>query len=209
VELRDFFDNAADGVLVVDERDRVIYWNDSAGEILGYDAKDAIGKRCYDVLEGLGEGGTVVCGPDCTMKACAFRGEKIHNVNLLTTHKNGRPVWMNMSTMCARGFEGRDTVVVHMFRNVKRPGTGADPEDSEVPVIGGSPGAPERRPRRLTAREEQVLDLLGDGLTSKEIARKLAISASTARNHVQTILAKLGVHSRLEAVLWARERKRG
>jgi PAS domain S-box-containing protein len=210
VELREFFDNAADGVLVVDERDRVIYWNDSAAEILGYEPEDAVGRTCYDVLKGLGERGTVVCGPDCTTKACAFRGEKIHNFNLQTAHKDGRMIWMNMSTMCARDFEGRDTVVVHMFRDAERaePTDESGGESAPVVTVRPSPGG-RARAEPLTVREEEVLALLGDGLSSRQIARRLTISQATARNHIQSILAKLGVHSRLEAVLWARERRGG
>lgn len=52
----------------------------------------------------------------------------------------------------------------------------------------------------LTRRELEVLTLLADGLSNADIANRLAISANTVRNHVQSILAKLGARSRLEAV---------
>jgi two-component system response regulator DevR len=52
---------------------------------------------------------------------------------------------------------------------------------------------------RLTAREREVLELLGSGAKNSTIARTLMISPDTARTHVQNLLAKLGVHSRLEA----------
>jgi len=52
----------------------------------------------------------------------------------------------------------------------------------------------------LTARERHVLGLLVEGLTTTEIVDALSISHSTARTHVQSILSKLGVHSRLQAV---------
>jgi DNA-binding NarL/FixJ family response regulator len=58
----------------------------------------------------------------------------------------------------------------------------------------------------LTVREEEVLALLGEGLSSKQIAQRLTVTEATARNHIQSILSKLGVHSRLEAALYARER---
>jgi DNA-binding NarL/FixJ family response regulator len=148
------------------------------------------------------------------MKACAFRGEQIHNFNLLTAHKNGRRIWMNMSTMCARGFEGRDTVVVHMFRDVHRLQRASDLA-GEFMVRVTEVDAPVTSPMRtapgdsLTTREEEVLALLGEGLSSKQIAQRLTISEATARNHIQSILGKMGVHSRLEAALYARERQSG
>jgi two-component system nitrate/nitrite response regulator NarL len=56
---------------------------------------------------------------------------------------------------------------------------------------------------QLTSRELQVLELLTGGKASEEIALALHISRNTLRTHVQSILAKLGVHSRLEAAAFA------
>ena len=52
----------------------------------------------------------------------------------------------------------------------------------------------------LSARELDVLQRLGDGASTAEIAAALYVSVNTVRNHVQSIMQKLGVHSRLEAV---------
>jgi two-component system nitrate/nitrite response regulator NarL len=53
--------------------------------------------------------------------------------------------------------------------------------------------------RLLTLREQEVLMLIMEGQSTKQIARSLAISMSTARTHIQSVLVKLGAHSRLEA----------
>jgi DNA-binding CsgD family transcriptional regulator len=58
---------------------------------------------------------------------------------------------------------------------------------------GGTPGTP------LTAHEERVLRLLVEGRTSKEIAARMGVWPDVVRGYVQSILVKLGVHSRLEA----------
>ncbi len=58
----------------------------------------------------------------------------------------------------------------------------------------------------LTARERDVFDLLCHGLPDKEIANRLGLAPNTVRNHVSTIYNKLDVHSRGEAIVWARER---
>ena len=55
----------------------------------------------------------------------------------------------------------------------------------------------------LTEREIQVLVLLARGEGTNSIAKELTISKTTARNHIQNILPKLGVHTRLEAVAHA------
>lgn len=51
----------------------------------------------------------------------------------------------------------------------------------------------------LTRREKEVLGLLARGADNDEIAQRLVISPETARTHIQNVLGKLGVHSRLEA----------
>ncbi|MGH2687814.1 MAG: response regulator transcription factor, partial [Actinomycetota bacterium] len=51
----------------------------------------------------------------------------------------------------------------------------------------------------LTRREREVLALLTDGADNESIAERLFISPETARTHVQNLLGKLEVHSRLEA----------
>jgi DNA-binding NarL/FixJ family response regulator len=55
----------------------------------------------------------------------------------------------------------------------------------------------------LTAREREVLVLIADGATNKEIAAKLVVSENTARNHVSHILSKLGFSRRSEAAAYA------
>jgi DNA-binding CsgD family transcriptional regulator len=61
------------------------------------------------------------------------------------------------------------------------------------------------RPLGLTPRELEVLRLLAAGRSNRQIAEQLFISGKTASVHVTNILAKLGVHSRLEAAARARE----
>ena len=56
---------------------------------------------------------------------------------------------------------------------------------------------------RLTPRERQVLQALAEGMDSKEIAGKLKITVETERTHMVNILNKLGVHSRLQALVFA------
>src|SRR3972149_5791071 len=54
---------------------------------------------------------------------------------------------------------------------------------------------------RLTLREQQVLPLLADGLSNKQIARRLAITERTVKYHISNILRKLGLFSRTEAAI--------
>jgi DNA-binding NarL/FixJ family response regulator len=58
---------------------------------------------------------------------------------------------------------------------------------------------------RLTAREKEVLRLMAEGTSSRNIAAKLGISYTTVRTHIRSLGSKLGVHSKLEAIVKARE----
>jgi len=62
-----------------------------------------------------------------------------------------------------------------------------------------------RRIARLTRREREVLALLAIGADNQHIAQDLVISPQTARTHIQNVLNKLGVHSRLEAAAFVRQ----
>jgi DNA-binding NarL/FixJ family response regulator len=60
----------------------------------------------------------------------------------------------------------------------------------------------------LTDRQWEVLDLLSEGLSTAEVARRLGISEVTARRHISSVLPKLGVSDRADAVELLRERSR-
>jgi NarL family two-component system response regulator LiaR len=77
------------------------------------------------------------------------------------------------------------------------------PELCWAAVEPAPPAGDGEAPERLSARELDVLHLLSQGADSGTIASRLWISRNTVRSHVQNILAKLEVHSRLEAVAFA------
>jgi two-component system response regulator DegU len=66
-----------------------------------------------------------------------------------------------------------------------------------------SPAFAHRPPKPLSAREADVLRLLAEGLSDKEIANELFVSRPTVSKHVQAILRKLGVTSRVAAAVTA------
>jgi two-component system, NarL family, nitrate/nitrite response regulator NarL len=105
----------------------------------------------------------------------------------------------------AAGFIGKEQHIADMVAALIRVSSGEQAFDADP---GGPADNSLRSPpaaygdcllRVLTLREQEVLMLMMEGASTKQIARSLAITLSTARTHVQSVLVKLGAHSRLEA----------
>ncbi len=80
---------------------------------------------------------------------------------------------------------------------------GADAAAALLRDLGGGTAAGSRVTGDLTAREHEVLGLLGLGMSNAQIAQALVISEKTAGHHVSRILMKLGVRNRTEAAVLA------
>ncbi|MFD2418141.1 response regulator [Amycolatopsis pigmentata] len=59
---------------------------------------------------------------------------------------------------------------------------------------------------QLTERERSVLELIGDGLSNREIAERLFLAEKTVKNYVTSVLAKLGMQRRTQAAAWVARR---
>jgi len=70
-------------------------------------------------------------------------------------------------------------------------------------LLADSVRGPRRPEASLTPREREVLTLVAEGASNRQIARSLVVSERTARTHVSAILTKLGLVSRTQAALWA------
>ena len=98
--------------------------------------------------------------------------------------------------------------ILDATRRISEGETLLSPEELvDMLVLAGQSREEEREARasieQLTRREMQVLKALAEGLTNKEIAERLHMSVDTERTHMMNILSKLGVHSRLQALLFA------
>lgn len=76
----------------------------------------------------------------------------------------------------------------------------ADRNAGLATATDAAPGA------RLTVREQQIVDLLGNGLSNQEIAEELDLTESTIKHYMTRILQKLGFRNRTEAAIFARTR---
>jgi DNA-binding CsgD family transcriptional regulator/pimeloyl-ACP methyl ester carboxylesterase len=72
--------------------------------------------------------------------------------------------------------------------------------------LGATAGREDPAFASLTARERGILQLLSEGLSNAEIAERLSLSEKTVRNHISNVFDKLGVWTRTQAVVFARDR---
>ena len=197
----DFLTRTADGVLGVDPHGRIVLWNDAAEKILGYSAREVLGKPCCEILEGRDPAGNRICHPACYVLTMVKQEEPVQNYDMETRTKAGKPIWLNISILVIPGSRRGLEVTVHLFRDAtylrRLQELIRDRGALPIPPSTNS-GTPE-----LTRRELQILRLIAEGLRTEGVANKLNISEATVRNHVQNILTKLEAHSRLEAVALA------
>ncbi len=109
------------------------------------------------------------------------------------------------------GFHGclmKDSSVLDFVSSIRAVGNGQAVKFHRASAPAARHRSPEERDAtlladQLTPREREVLGLLVEGAASDEIRRTLSVRPNTVRTHIQSILTKLGVHSRPEAAAFA------
>jgi PAS domain S-box-containing protein len=209
----DLIANTADAVSAVCAEGRIVFWNEAATALFGFEPREVLGRLCSEVVAGRDEAGRLVCNAQCRSMMKALRHELVPAHDLLVRTKDGQERWVNASTVVVPS-QWRDLfVLVHLYRDVtgeKKIHHLVKQLVSSVENLSLSPGdeSPVHPPLSpascaLSDREREVLRLLAAGASTKAIAKQLFISPATVRNHVANILAKLDVCSRLEAVTLA------
>jgi len=203
VDLLDILGRTSDAMVAIDADMRIIAWNQAATALLGYEAADALGRPCHEILCWRNRCGDTICDASCPSAAPGDPDEILETREVLGRSASNETLWLSASTIVPP-LELRDQCrLVHLIREVALP-----PELERVIVerLGGRTPATIRGDDCLdvlTQREREVLELLGQGLDGPKIAEQLFLSPATVRNHIQHILAKLEVHSRVEAVALA------
>lgn len=191
------FSQASDAVFVVGPDFRVVWWGPRAEELLEVPTVSALGRRCFELVGGLHAAGQAACGPKCWVMRAARRGRSVPAFRLDVRMGRGDLRSYTAGFMCA----GSGEFLIHVLRQRELSTLqGLVPIGKLQPTDASADGD---RLASLSARERQVLLLIMAGVSSAEMARRLSISHATARNHVQNVLVKLGVHSRLEAAMVA------
>ena len=206
--------NTADGVYAVDQAQRIVFWNAAAERLLGYPADEVMGRPCHAIFEGEPRPGCLACGPDCSVMIAANRQESVPTYNLLSRTKSGDAILLNVSVIVPPN-GASPFATIHLFRDVTHQ-LRYETYVEHILCAAARLPAPQTTLSRsaldrplltapLSGREKEVLYLLVQGKAARNIADTLCISYATVRNHIQSVLRKLGVHSQREAVKLALE----
>ena len=178
--LRSLVSLATTPMLVFDQERRYVDVNETACQVLGATRDEIIGRRIDDFT-------AVEGGFDLELLWARFMEDGRVNGSFPVKRFDGqvRPV---VYAATADVVPGRHMAI---FANGK----------NGSPTAPVAPHGESRRPAsQLTPREREILQMIADGLTDREIAKRLLLSPATARTHARNLIGKLGAHTRAQAV---------
>ena len=218
------FDRLSTGeaMFVVGADFQILRWSDRATELLGFEEAEAVGRPCFELLVGSDGRNPGICGQDCPVLTGSRRNAKVPDYDLLSRSADGKYKWLNMTTLILEGRSDDPTghrQIMHLMRDVTdkrsveefarvlatslRTSAGIPLSHSDLDEDLSVDGAVDyNRVPQLSPREMQVLRLLAHGTSTKEMAAAMGVTPVTARNHVSRLLNRLGVGTRLQAVVY-------
>jgi DNA-binding CsgD family transcriptional regulator len=207
-QIVELIESTSDAAFVSEVYGTIVAWNKPAEILLEKSKAEAIGKKCWDIIRGVDECGPLCC-EECIVRQAAGKNRPTANFDVQLTGISGKP-WCNFYILYARGERSGTLYIIHLLRNVDlRKRLELVVRDFIVQSSHLSLGDTQallsvsRTPARaihLTSREQQIVGLLASGLTAREVAAELHISYATANNHIQHLMKKFAVKTRLEAI---------
>ena len=198
-------------VFAIDSADRIILWNGKCEKVLGRKSRDVLGKKCYEVLAGRDVHGNIYCYRNCPVafQAREKPSDPVQKFSLAVELGKSGPKWFEISLFAIPSYHPALSTVVHVVREGRK-----KPSALEKNLAAEAKPAATTEPlwpmttrsgplAELTRREGEILRGLSEGLSTAALAKRLSIAPVTVRNHVQNILQKLDVHTKLAAVALA------
>lgn len=199
--------HSLNALFTIDGDQRVTFWNRACEDLTGVSATHAMGRPCHEILQGQDPSGRPFCGPNCPVAQLSKGGPSPANFSIRIAAGEAGRVQLNVGTMLVPSdVEGQWMVVHFMQRGHCRSSAGSlTPIDMGAQINGknyrvATPEPSSQGLSLLTEREREILCLMAYGQTTDVISQRLHISVTTVRNHIQRLMAKLNVHSRVEAV---------
>jgi len=194
-----------DAVYVVGPEYSIVHWDEQMESLTGVLSEEAVGKPCYDAVMGEHEDGAPFCAHGCSVMHLARAHRPVSSFEMRIRTRSGERRWVSVSNLTVETEQG--PYLVHLLRDSQ--GT-HDALQMAHGLIQLSSKKEAPAPRRhdvpaLTPRQLEVLELLAQGKSVREIGKDLYLSEATVRNHVRSLLQALGAHSQLEVLAKARE----
>lgn len=206
--------DTADAAFVVSLDCQFLAWSSRAQQLFGFSPSDVLGRYCYDVMPARDVSGQCLCGVNCPMVTAARYGYSAPPSEARICTKQNCFIWVRTSPIVLRAPRGGICAILVLASDISRYKLTEQLVCSIANRLNGGrdsfafaieDAAPLLRGRfpDLTQRESEVLWEAVAGEDYHEIAMALGIQPATARNYLQRILSKLGVHSQRQAVLKA------
>ncbi len=174
--------DSSEALFAFDAELRLVVWNEEAERLTGFTAGEALGRHCWEILDGVDDEGKRVCRPDCSYARMMMRGEAPRGPVVQIRTKDGARRKVGFSLLTVQG--GEDSQYLHLVHpHARQPAEASPAGDAE-----------------LTPRQLEVLELAVDGLSGREIGAVLGLAETTVRNHLKLLQFKLDCTSRDELV---------
>ncbi|MFV1993068.1 MAG: LuxR C-terminal-related transcriptional regulator [Acidiferrobacterales bacterium] len=197
--LADLLFRTVDGVFAVNAKQKIVFWNSGCAQLFGVPTNEALGRPCCQVVRGKDPTGQPFCGGGCCMSRLNH-GEDIHGTFPLRVHNGeGKELRFSVNIVLVPSRRKDRWTCVHLLH---REGAANTLDMMEYNSNNHNRPSP-LTISTLTAREQEILQLLAEGLAVPVMSELLNVSRVTVRNHLQHIQAKLGVHSQAETVAYA------
>jgi PAS domain S-box-containing protein len=212
-DLFTLLEHTADAAYTVTGDGVICSWNGAAERLFGYPAGDAVHRNVNDLFVARDSLGTDALAGGLEAATRQWNGScgGIPNFDLEVEIRSGGRIWINVSTIV---FDNQRTGR-RLFARLARDMTHRRHAERLVTdmlalardVVALTDDVPDHAPVEvLSDQERRILSLFAQGHNPAVIARQLAISPQTLRNHLHHVNRKLRTHTRLEAVTHAQRR---
>ena len=206
--------DTGDAAFVVSLDCQFLAWGSRAQQLFGFGPPEVLGRHCYDVLPACDASGQCVCSVNCPMVTAARFGYSSAPCEVQIRAKDKHSIWVRVSPIVLRAAHGAVCAILVIASDVSRfklaeqlvRWLAGRLEESDAPAVFRADDITALLRSAfpdLTLREAEVLWAAVVGKDYHKIASSLGIQPATARNHLQRVLSKLGVHSQRHAVLKA------
>jgi DNA-binding CsgD family transcriptional regulator len=206
--------DTGDAAFVVSLDCQFLAWGSRAQRLFGFGPAEVLGRYCYDVMPACDSSGQCVCSVNCPLVTAARFGYSPAPSEVRICAKGDRSIWVRVSSIVLRAAPSTVCAILVLASDISRYKL-AEELVCWLASRLDEPDAPDACRESyatdmlrsafpdLTPREAEVLWAAVAGEDYHEIASSLGMQPATARNYLQRVLGKLGVHSQRRAVLKA------